>query len=289
MFWGDFMGILYAFGAAFFAGVTAFFTKTAVSKVDTKLATAIRTVIILIFSIGVVFFASDFNQLFTINKKTMIYLILSGVTTALLWLSYFKALQIGSIKQVTPIDKTSIVLTLILSAVLLDERITSFKVVSIILIMLGTFFMVQKDKDEEVDNRYIIYAILTAIFTSLVTILGKLGINNIDANIGTMIRTLITFIIIWIIVIIKKLYVDVKKITKKDWLYISLSGITTGLSWLCYFKALQESQASIVFPIEKLSIVVAIIFSTLFLREKLNLKALLGLILIVGGTLILLF
>lgn len=280
------MWIIFALLAAFFAGITTIFSKIGVNNVDSTLATSLRTAIILIFNLLVVLFIGSFNEINKLDFKIIIFLILSGITTALLWLSYFKALQLCDVNKVTPIDKTSIVLTLLLSSVFLNEKITIIKIISMILILIGTFLMTNI-KAKKCDNKWLIYAILTAIFTSLATILGKIGIKDIESNFGTLIRTIIVFIIIWSIVFIKGKHKEIKVINKKSWLFIFLSGITTGLSWLCYFKALQGGEASIVFPIEKLSIVVAIIFSCIFLKEKINKKSILGLILIVVGTLLL--
>lgn len=280
------MWIIFALLAAFFAGITTIFSKIGVNNVDSTLATSLRTAIILIFNLLVVLFIGSFNEINKLDFKIIIFLILSGITTALLWLSYFKALQLCDVNKVTPIDKTSIVLTLLLSSVFLNEKITIIKIISMILILIGTFLMTNI-KAKKCDNKWLIYAILTAIFTSLATILGKIGIKDIESNFGTLIRTIIVFIIIWTIIFIKSKHKEIKLINKKSWLFILLSGITTGLSWLCYFKALQGGEASIVFPIEKLSIVVAIIFSCIFLKEKINKKSILGLILIVVGTLLL--
>lgn len=279
--------IIFALLAAFFSGITSVLAKVGIKDVDSNLATAIRTVIILIFSIILVLFMKSFNEIYNLNKKNLIFLISSGIATSLLWISYFKALQYGSVSKVTPIDKTSIVLTLILSSIFLNESITFIKIISIVLILSGTFLMVKKEK--ETNNKWIIYAILTAVFASLATILSKIGLNDIDSNFASLLRTFIALIIIWIIVLINKKYKEIKYINRKGWLFIILSGISTGLSWLCYFKALQNGEASIVFPIEKLSVLVAVIFSWIFLKEKVTIKSIIGLILIVIGTLILIF
>lgn len=281
------MWILYSLGAAFFAGVTAIFSKVCVSNINTNLATALRTTIILIFTILVVLFMSSIYKFGSIDLETFIFLCLSGIATALLWISYFKALSLADVNKVTPIDKTSTVITLILSYLFLDENITYIKIISIILIIMGTYLMVGKSQNKNNNKTWILYAILTAIFTSLSAILGKIGINNIDPNIGNLIRTFIVFIIIWIVVIFGKKYNEIKKVNKKDWIFIILSGVSTGLSWLMFFQALKVGEASMVFPIEKLSVVVAVLFSSIFLNEKLNKKSITGLISITLGILIL--
>lgn len=280
------MWIFFAFLAAFFSGLTTIFAKAGINKANSTLVTGLRTIVIVIVTIIIyVIFRESIKN---ISIKTIIYIILSGITTALLWISYFKALSLANVNMVTPIDKTSIILTLILSFIFLKESITINKIISIILILTGTYLMVKKEKEKK-NSKWIIYAILTAVFTSLATILGKVGIKNIDPNFATLIKTIIVLIIIWIIIVIKKDYKDIKLLDKKNYLFITLSGISTSLSWLFYFLALKRGEASIVFPIEKMSVVVAIIGSSIFLKEKLDKKAVIGLILLFISTFILIF
>lgn len=279
------MWIILALGAAFFAGVTSIFAKAGIKNVDSSLATALRTIVILIFSVIIVLIMGTFSEISKLNFKNTIFLILSGITTLLLWLSYFKALSLANVNKVAPIDKTSIVLTLILSSIFLKEDITLIKVISIVLILLGTYLMTSKNDNVNEDNKkWIIYALLTAFFTSVATIVGKVGIRDIESNFGLLIKTIVVFIIIWILIFKTKKNKDIKYINKKSWIFIILSGITTCLSWVCYFGSLKEKDASIVFPIEKLSIVVSVILSSIFLKEKLTKKATIGLITIVAGT-----
>jgi len=280
------MWIIFAILAAIFSGLTTVFAKVGVSKANSTLVTGLRTIVILIFSVIVFMFLGDgFKNL---NLKTIIFIILSGITTALLWICYFKALSLADVSKVTPIDKLSIVVTLILSCIFLKEKITIIKIVSMLSMISGTFLMVNKKKDTK-ENNWLIYALLTALFTSLATILGKIGIKDINPNLGTMLRTIIILIIIWGVIFVKKEYKDINKLNKKNILFITLSGISTGLSWLFYFMALKEGEASIVFPIEKLSAAVAILISVIFLKEKLDKKGKLGFCLIIGGTLLLIF
>ena len=222
------------------------------------------------------------------NIKTIFFIILSGITTALLWICYFKALSLADVSKVTPVDKLSIIITLILSSIFLNEKITIIKIISMIFMITGTFFMVNKNEKKEEGN-WFIYALLTALFTSLATILGKVGIKDINPNLGTMLRTIIILIIIWGVIFIKKEYKDIHHINNKNLFFIVLSGISTGLSWLFYFMALKEGEASIVFPIEKLSAAVAILISVIFLKEKLDRKGKLGFCMIISGTLLLIF
>lgn len=295
------MWLLFAFGSAFFAGITAILAKIGIKNTDSNVATAIRSIIILIFSWIMVFVVGSFDTISSISSKTFLFLILSGLATGLSWICYFKALQLGDVNKVTPIDKSSTVLTMILASFILNEQITLSKFIGMIAIGIGTYMMiVKKDLQEsniaiESENKFSIkdkswlfYALLSAIFASLTSILGKIGISGVESNLGTAIRTIVVLIMAWVVVFITKKQGDVKNIDKTSWIFIILSGITTGLSWLCYYRALQDGQASIVVPIDKLSILVTITFSYVFLNEGLNTKSFIGLIAIVVGTLVLL-
>lgn len=285
------MWILYAFASALFAGLTAILAKIGIKNVDSNVATAIRTIIILIFSWLMVFIVGSFNTISYISGKTLIFLILSGLATGGSWLCYFKALQLGDVNKVTPIDKSSTILTMILAFIMLGETINVTKILGMIAIGIGTYMMIiKKDEDEKLieNNKWMFYAILSAVFASLTSILGKIGISGIESNLGTAIRTIVVLIMAWVMVFVTKKQEGIKNIDKKSWIFICLSGITTGLSWLCYYKALQDGEASVVVPIDKLSILVTVVFSYLFLNEKLNKKSFIGLIMIVIGTLILL-
>ena len=286
------MWILFSFLAALFAGLTSILAKCGIKDMDSNLATALRTIVILIFSWIMVFVSGTHNLIFQINTKTLIFLILSGVATGASWLCYFKALQIGDINKITPIDKSSTILTMIMAFILLGEEITLIKGISMVLIGLGTYFMIVKKEVNHVENKnnvWIIYAFGSAIFASLTSILGKVGIENIDSTLGTAIRTIVVLIMAWIIVFITKKQYTIRDIDRNSWIFLILSGIATGSSWLCYYKALQTGPASVVVPIDKLSILVTIAFSYAVFKEKLNKKSALGLILIVIGTLALLF
>ena len=284
------MWILYAFGSAFFAGITAILAKIGIKNTDSNLATAVRTIVILIFSWLMVFIVGSFNTINELTTKTIIFLILSGLATGLSWLCYFKALQLGNVNKVTPIDKSSTILTMVLAMIFLGEKITFLKFISIILIGIGTYLMIEKKKDNKQakDNKWLLYAFGSAIFASLTSILGKIGIEGVESNLGTAIRTIVVLVMAWIVVFVTKKQSEIKKIDKRSWKFLLLSGLTTGLSWLCYYKALQEGEASIVVPIDKLSIVITIVFSYFILKEKLSKKSMLGLIGIIGGTLLLL-
>ena len=284
------MWILYAFGSAFFAGITAILAKIGIKNTDSNLATAVRTVVILIFSWLMVFIVGSFNTINELTTMTIIFLILSGLATGLSWLCYFKALQLGNVNKVTPIDKSSTILTMVLAMIFLGEKITFLKFISIILIGIGTYLMIEKKKDNKQakDNKWLLYAFGSAIFASLTSILGKIGIEGGESNLGTAIRTIVVLVMARIVVFVTKKQTEIKNIDKRSWKFLLLSGLTTGLSWLCYYKALQEGEASIVVPIDKLSIVITIVFSYFILKEKLSKKSLLGLIGIIVGTLLLL-
>ncbi|MCI5727807.1 MAG: EamA family transporter [Clostridium sp.] len=281
------MWILFAIGSAFFAGITAILAKIGVKNVNSNVATAIRTVVILIFSWIMVLITNSYQEIAFVDEETLIFLILSGIATGLSWLCYYRALQIGDVNKVVAIDKSSIVLTIILAFIILDEKITFIKFISIIIIVIGTYLMIDKKNEAEYkkNRRWLMFVLLSAIFASLTSILGKIGINNINSNLGTAIRTIIVLIMAWIVVFVTKSNKEIKKIDKRSLKFIILSGITTGLSWLCYYRALQDGYASVVVPLDKFSIVFTVVFSYIFLKEKLNKKAFLGFLLIILGTL----
>lgn len=285
------MWILYAFGSALFAGATSILAKIGIEYVDSHVATALRTIVVLIFSWLMVFIVGSQNQLVDISIKSYIFLILSGMATGASWLCYFKALQLGDVNKVVPIDKSSTILTMVLAFIFLKEDITVPMVIGMIAIGLGTYLMIQKKEEEqkEVKNKaWLIYAVLSAVCASLTSILAKIGIENVESNLGTAIRTIVVLMMAWLIVFLQKKHGQVKKISKKSLLFIGLSGIATGASWLYYYKALHDGLASIVVPIDKLSILVTVAFAYIFLKEKLSKKSAAGLILITVGTLSLL-
>ena len=274
--------LIYALISSFFAGITSVLAKCGINKTDSTIATALRTIAVCIFSWLLV------NNITYIETKTLVFLILSGLSTGSSWLCYYKALQLGDINKVVPIDKSSIVLTIILASLFLNEGVSLIKLLSIILIGLGTLLMIdKKDNTNTSSNKeWLIYALLSALFASLTSIFGKVGITNIDSNYGSAIRTTVVLIMSWVMVLItgksSKLKVD-----KKEIIFIVLSGFATGISWLAYYKALQVGPLSIIAPIDKLSILVTIIFSYFVFKEKLSFKALVGLLLIIIGTLLL--
>lgn len=284
------MWIMFAFGSALFAGLTAVLAKCGIRNTDSNVATALRTIVVLAFSWLMVFVTGAQSGMGSISMKTMVFLVLSGVATGASWLCYFKALQLGNVNKVTPIDKSSTVLTMFLAFVLLGEELTWMKAVAMVGIGIGTYMMIQKKQTEEKkeDKKWLLYAIGSAVFASLTSILGKIGISDINSNLGTAIRTIVVLVMAWIVVFVTRKQHTIKDIDKKSWIFLVLSGVATGGSWLCYYRALQTGPASVVVPIDKLSILVTIAFSYIVFREKLTAKAGIGLALIVAGTLLLL-
>lgn len=282
------MWIVFAFGSAFFAGITAILAKCGIRRTDSTLATAIRTIVVLAFSWLMVFVAGEPGQIATLDGLTWLFLILSGLATGASWLCYFKALQLGDINKVVPIDKSSVILTMLLAFILLGEGISLFGGVGVVLIGVGTFLMIEKKESIPTGaqkNSWLLYAMGSAVFASLTSILGKLGIFGVESNLGTAIRTGVVFFMAWLMVLVAGKAGEIKRVPRKELLFICLSGIATGASWLCYYKALQDGPASVVVPIDKLSILVTVAFSFFVFHEKLSKKSAVGLFLIVAGTL----
>lgn len=285
------MWVLFAFGSALFAGLTAILAKCGIRKTDSTVATAIRTIIVLLFSWLMVFVVGSQDQIAEIDGKTLLFLVLSGLATGASWLCYFKALQIGDINKVVPIDKSSTVLTVLLAFIFLHEGISGLKIVGVIAIAIGTLLMIEKKETDGTGSgwAWLPYAVGSAVFASLTAILGKVGISGVESNLGTAIRTGVVLVMAWVMVLVTGKQGELRQIPKKELGFICLSGLATGGSWLCYYRALQEGPASVVVPIDKLSILVTILFSYIVFREKLTKKSGLGLLLIVCGTLVMLF
>lgn len=285
------MWILFAFASAFFAGITSILAKCGIRNTDSTVATAIRTVVVLIFAWLMVFVAGAQDQMASVTGQTLLFLILSGLATGGSWLCYFKALQLGNVNKVVPIDKSSTVLTILLAFLFLHEQINLYKGMGIVLIGAGTFLMIEKkdvSPEEEKGKNWLLYALGSAVFASLTAILGKVGITGIESNLGTAIRTGVVLVMAWVMVAVTGKGREVRGISKKELLFICLSGLATGASWLCYYKALQDGLASVVVPVDKLSILVSVAFSYRVFHERLTRKGLLGLFLITAGTLIML-
>lgn len=284
------MWVLYAVGSAVFAGITSILAKMGLQKVDSYVATALRTIVVLVFAWIMAALSGALPTIGNIQKQTYVILVLSGVTTGASWLCYFRALQLGDVNKVVSIDKSSIILTMLMAFLFLKEPVSFPKLVGLVLIGAGTYLMIQKKQSDiqKSSNSYFIYAALSAIFAALTSILGKLGMQKIDSNLGTAIRTIVVLIMAWLIVFLLGKAGEEKKIDRKSWNYLILSGLATGASWLCYYRALKEGPASIVAPIDKLSILVSVGFAVVVLKEELSKKAMLGLIILTSGTLLML-
>ncbi len=285
------MWILFAFGSAVFAGLTAVLAKCGIKKTDSDVATAIRTIVVLLFSWLMVWIVGSAPTIVALSRKTWTFLILSGLATGASWLCYFRALQLGDVNKVVPIDKSSTILTILLALLFLGEPVSWLKGLAIVLIGAGTFLMIEKKAvtgQKQENKSWLLYAVLSAVFASLTSILGKIGIDGVESNLGTAIRTGVVLIMAWLMVFLKGKQHVLKSVPKKELGFIGLSGLATGGSWLCYYKALQDGLASVVVPIDKLSILVSIGFSALVFGERLSKKATVGLAMIVGGTMLML-
>lgn len=282
------MWILLACGSALFAGLTSIFAKIGIRHTDSTLATALRTVVVLAFAWLMVLLTGSGSTLPQLSGRTLLFLGLSGLATGASWLCYFRALQLGDVNKVVPIDKSSTVLTILLAFLLLGEPITVPKLIGMVAIGIGTLLMIEKKASAGAavqDGRWLVYAALSAVFAALTAILGKIGIAGVESNLGTALRTCVVLVMAWAMVFLTKKQTSIRGIEKREWLFLLLSGLATGASWLCYYSALQLGPASGVVPIDKLSILVTIAFSALVLHEKLTKKGLAGLALIVCGTL----
>ena len=284
------MWLFYAVGSAFFAGVTSILAKCGIRKTDSTVATAIRTVVILVFSWLIVFLIGAQSGISSIDGKTLVFLILSGAATGASWLCYFRALQIGDINKVVPIDKSSTVLTILLALIFLHEGLSFPKLLAVVVITVGILLMIEK-KDVETPSQsgkgsWFLYACGSAFFASLTAILGKIGISGVESNLGTAIRTTVVLVMAWMMVVVTGKQKELRGIPRKELFYICCSGIATGASWLCYYHALQDGPASVVAPIDKLSVLVTVAFSYFVFGEKLSRKAGVGLALLTGGTVV---
>ena len=284
------MWLLYAVGSAFFAGVTSILAKCGIRKTDSTVATAIRTVVILVFSWLIVFLIGAQSEISSIDGKTLVFLILSGAATGASWLCYFRALQIGDINKVVPIDKSSTVLTILLALIFLHEGLSFPKLLAVVVITVGILLMIEK-KDVKTPSQsgkgsWFLYACGSAFFASLTAILGKIGISGVESNLGTAIRTTVVLVMAWMMVFVTGKQKELRGIPRKELFYICCSGIATGASWLCYYHALQDGPASVVAPIDKLSVLVTVAFSYFVFGEKLSRKAGVGLAFLTGGTVV---
>ena len=281
------MWLIYAVGSAFFAGLTSIFAKCGIRETDSTVATALRTVVILVFSWIIVGIEGSAGQMASIDDRSLLFLILSGAATGASWLCYFRALQLGDINKVVPVDKSSTVLTILLAIIFLQEGLSLEKAAATLAIAAGIFLMIEKKDVQQTRSNggnWLIYAVGSAFFASLTAILGKIGISGVDSNLGTAIRTIVVLIMAWVMVFVSGKQGEVRHIRKRELGWIGLSGIATGTSWLCYYRALQEGPASVVAPVDKLSVLVTVVFSYFVFGEKLSKRGMAGLVLLTAGT-----
>ena len=284
--------LIFAILSAVFAGLTSILAKCGIKRTDSDLATALRTIVVLLFSWIMVFIVGSHTKISEISLTSLLFLVLSGLATGASWICYFKALSIGEINKVVPIDKSSTILTVLLAIICFGESSNLvMKLIATAILGVGILLMVEKKKSEQkAEGRsWMIYAVLSAVFAALTSILAKVGISGVESNLGTAIRTCVVLVMAWIIVLAKGKHKQLPSVPQKELLFISLSGIATGASWLCYYYAIQNGIVSVVVPIDKLSILVTVLFSYVVFREKLPKKALLGLGLMVLGTLLMVF
>lgn len=279
------MWILFAVGSAFFAGATSVLAKAGIKSVSSDFATAFRTGVVLIFSWLMVFVVGCQNAVSTITPRALVFLALSGAATGLSWLCYFKALSIGNLSKVVAVDKSSTFLTILLALIFFREPFHWLTGLGIAVMIAGTALMLEKGDAKKGEKGWLFYAAGSAVFAALQSILGKVGVQDMDSTLATALRTVVVLIFAWAIVLSKKEGGDWKKMTRRDAVLLVLSGITTGASWLCYYRALQTGRASVVVPIDKCSILFAVALSAIFLKEKQTRRSLLALALVVAGTL----
>lgn len=281
------MWIVMAVLSAFFAGITSILAKCGIKKTDPDVATALRTVVVLAFSWLMVFLTGAAGGIRNVTSAQLLFLMLSGLATGASWICYFKALSMGNVNKVVPVDKSSTILSVLLAMVLFQETgHLAVRLFFTAILAAGIFLMVEKKKNvtENEDGRWMFYAVLSAVFAALTSILAKIGMTGVDSNLGTAIRTGIVLVMAWVVVLMKGKQKSVRTVDKKELLFLVLSGIATGASWLCYYYAIQNGIVSVVVPIDKLSIVVTVVFSGIVLKEKIGKKALAGLLLMVAGT-----
>lgn len=273
--------------SAFFAGLTSILAKCGIKNTDSDLATAIRTVVILIFSWIMVFIVGSAATILQIEAKSVIFLLLSGIATGGSWICYFKALSMADVNKVVPVDKSSTVLTVILAIILFHETSNiAAKIIGVTLIAVGIYLMIEKqDVQSRKEKGWFIYAVFSAVFAALTAILAKAGISGVESNLGTAIRTWVVLVFAWLIVFGKRKQKRIKTIDKKELLFICLSGLATGASWICYYYAIQKGHVSVVGPVEKLNILFSIAFSRIVFKEKLKKRSAVGLVLMTAGTL----
>ena len=282
------MWILAAVCSALFAGLTSILAKCGIRKTDSDVATALRTVVVALFSWIMVAVVGSFSTISSISRTSLLFLVLSGLATGASWICYFKALSMGDVNKVVPIDKSITVLTVLLAIVLFGETNNlAVKLIGTALLGTGVLLMIEKKQSAagSTSRADLPYAVGSAVFAALTSILAKIGISGVESNLGTAIRTVVVLIMAWCIVFMKGKQTQVRSVDRRELLFIALSGVATGASWLCYYYAIQTGVVSVVVPIDKLSILVSIAFSRVVFGERLTRRAAVGLLLMVAGTL----
>lgn len=282
------MWLTAAIFSAFFAGVTSILAKCGIKKTDSDLATAIRTGVVLVFALAVSAAAGSLTAVTSLGGRNLVFLILSGLATGASWICYFKALSLGDVNKVVPIDKSSTIISILLAIIIFNETDNlAVKLTGSAMLGVGAILMVEKKNDNgETKNRaWLIYAVGSAVFAALTSVLGKIGISGVESNLGTAVRTAVVLIMSWLIVFSKGKQKGLKTLDKKELVFIVLSGVATGASWLCYYYAIQHGKLSVVIPIDKMSILITVGFAYIVFKEKLSKKATVGLILMAAGTL----
>lgn len=284
--------IIAAILSALFAGLTSILAKCGIKKTDSDLATALRTVVVLAFSWVMVFVVGSQSTIRDIAPESLLFLVLSGLATGASWICYFKALSMGDVNKVVPIDKSSTILTVLLAIICFGERSNlAMKLLATAVLGIGILLMVEKKQrsGRAKQGPWMLYAVLAAVFAALTSILAKVGISGVESNLGTAIRTGVVLVLSWGIVLARGKHTQLRWVDKRELLFIALSGIATGASWLCYYYAIRAGEVSVVVPIDKLSILVTVAFSYAVFKEKLSRKAFIGLCLMVIGTLLMVF
>ncbi len=288
------MWVLMAILSAVFAGITSILTKCGIKKTDSDVATSYRTLVVLVFSWIIVFIVGSYRQLADIDFYSLIFLILSGLSTGLSWLCYFKALSLGDVNKVVVVDKSSTILTVIMAMIFFGETNNLWvKIIGVIFLSLGIFMTIEKkhgnnevEKETSANNKWLPYAVASAVFAALTSILAKVGIKDVESNLATAIRTSVVLIMAWLVVFAKKKQTEIPQTDTKDLLFIVLSGVATGASWLCYYYAIQNGLVSVVAPIDKLSVLISVVFSVIFFKEKISKKAIIGFVIMISATMV---
>lgn len=286
------MWIVLACASAFLAGLTSVLAKLGIRHTDSTLATALRTVVVLAAAWLMVLLVGSQDGIGRIDGHTLLFLVLSGLATGASWLCYFKALQLGDVSKVVPVDKLSTVLTVVMAVALLGERLTWIGLAGVVLTTVGTFLMVDAADVRALPRAirsgggWLPWALGSAVFAALTAVLGKIGISDVESNLGTAIRTAVVLVMAWVMVAVTGKGGQVRSIPRGELGWIAASGLATGGAWLCFYRALQEGPASVVVPIDKLSVLVTVAFSVLVLRERQGARSLGGLAALVAGTLL---